>query len=233
MRLAICTPLYRTMPTRSHVSITRLLIHLAAKNIGYRYFHSDMTYLPQAREEIMREVLEEHKKKLFDWILHIDSDSVFLPMQAHVLLDDAEANNFDILSAIYFKTNDTPLPVLMKEITPSLRKKIAKAKGIKPEEIAAKYYNVHTLSGEEFFEVDVAGMGFMLVKPKVYLDIIKRFSPFPVFETWHKEGKFVGEDTVFCEKAKECRYNVMVDSNVVVGHWGKEVTIRDYANWKR
>jgi GT2 family glycosyltransferase len=64
-------------------------------------------------------------------------------------------------------------------------------------------------------EVDATGGAFLLVKREVFETIEERFKA-PGEGPWSDRGH--GEDTSFCERAKECGYKVFVDTTLEIGH---------------
>ena len=84
-----------------------------------------------------------------------------------------------------------------------LRGEIGKFKNVPDEE---------AYSGE-IIEIDATGTGCLLFKMEVFDKV-----PAPWFEFTFKNGKPVGEDINFCDKAKRAGLSLFVDTSIEVGH---------------
>ena len=104
MKLAVMIPYYKLMFTKPHYCIVKLIQELNRKGIDFELFGVDQTYIHDARTSLAKKMMESHKRKKFDWCMHIDSDQVFSTKQVLDLIQRAEENNFPILSGIYFTT---------------------------------------------------------------------------------------------------------------------------------
>jgi hypothetical protein len=69
------------------------------------------------------------------------------------------------------------------------------------------------LPSEGLVEVDAVGTGFLLIERAVF----NRISD-PWFEMGKLHPERAGEDTYFCQKAREAGFAIAVDCGVVVGH---------------
>src|SRR3972149_4767985 len=146
----------------------------------------------------------------YDYIMWIDSDSVFEPEQFKALLETMEKNkNYQILSGLYpledgryaahFETAKENRYITAKDIKQGL--------GEKPIKV------LHT------------GMGFMLVRHGVFEALT-----YPWFVPLLYDGKggaknLAGEDASFCLRAKAAGINTWVDPKIIIGH-KKPVVLR-------
>ncbi len=140
----------------------------------------------------------------YDYIMWIDSDSVFEVEQFKILLDQMENDKrYHILSGIYlledgrysahfdFSTTNKEGPVLPQDI---------KNLGKKP------------------FKVLYSGMGFMIVRKGVFESL-----SYPWFMPFAYVGQggaqiLAGDDASFCMKAQEAGFDILVDPKVIIGH---------------
>lgn len=84
------------------------------------------------------------------------------------------------------------------------------------------------------------GTGFMLIRRHVVEDIANRSEKYlgqdgigqvaNVFEFSMQDGKFVGEDYTFCDKARSLGYKVWVDVEISLPHVGQEEFTNDFKN---
>jgi 2-polyprenyl-3-methyl-5-hydroxy-6-metoxy-1,4-benzoquinol methylase len=183
-----------------------------------------------ARNTIMQNFLDSG----MNYLLFIDSDMIWEAdslARAYKLIQHPQV---DIVTGIYFTKNKPHLPVL------------------KRLDMRAGCYNIITKWGNEPFEVDGAGMGFMLI-PRYVIEKMK--TPYC---DW--VGGF-SEDLYFCLKAKKDHgFKIWADPQIRLGHvtkttitsmdwmknhipsidaWVREAMVgttkvlkRDYPNWR-
>ena len=148
----------------------------------------------------------------YDYIMWIDSDSVFEPRQFKTLLTQMEANKkYDILAGLYllddgrYATHFDP-EISKKDsfITPSDAKK---GLGTKP------------------FKVLYTGMGFMLVRRGIFESL--SFPWFMPMNNVNSKGAkiLIGDDAGFCVRAKQAGFDIWVDPRVIIGHEKPKVLI--------
>ena len=88
-----------------------------------------------------------------------------------------------------------------------------------------KYHHILEIPEKSLVKTDVCGFGFLLMKPKVLLDIYEQDkNPF----TSNNENN-VGEDVLFFEKVEKFGYKPHVDTSVVVRHVGGSVGMEEYS----
>jgi SAM-dependent methyltransferase len=152
-----------------------------------------------ARNEIIDNFLETD----FNYLLFIDSDMIWEPDSLNLAYDLIQHPTVDIVTGIYFTKGAPHLPV------------------IKKLDLDAGCYNIFVEWGNQPFEVDGAGMGFMLISRKV-LEAMKQ----PMC-TW--DGGF-SEDLNFCLKAKKDHgFKIWAHPGIKLGHIGnKVITNFDY-----
>ncbi len=233
MRIAILVPFYKTMPAATCKCLLDLATQLGKFDIESEFISVSNTYLHDARETLFERLEKAHKKKSFNWVLHIDSDQTFATKQVVALLKHAEEKDFPILSGIYFSSKTGGImPVLMRKFNDERRRKMADFRKCKVSEIKGDYYRIANVPKEAFFEIDVIGFGFFVCKPKVYADIKAKFGR-PIFapEMDKSLNRIRGEDAVWCNRAQECGYKIMVDRSIMVGHMGGDVGFREHKGW--
>ena len=139
----------------------------------------------------------------YDYIMWIDSDIIFNSEQFFKLLDHKK----DICSGLYLMEGGQRYACVKDW----------------DEEFFAKHGHFNFLSpkdtenDKDLFEVNYAGMGWMLVKKGVFESI-----QYPWFEPIRKKigeyTDFTMEDVAFCHKAIQNNYLIHIDPTIVVGH---------------
>lgn len=146
-----------------------------------------------ARNEIMQNFL----KTDMNYLLFIDSDMIWEPESLELAYNLIQHPQVDIVTGIYFLKGEPHLPVLKKL------------------DLEAGCYNIFIEWGNEPFEVDGTGMGFMLISRKV-IEAMKQ----PLC-TW--DGGF-SEDLNFCLKAKKDHgFRIWAHPGIRLGHIGEKV----------
>lgn len=138
-------------------------------------------------------------KNEYDYVMWFDSDMTFAPDTLVKLLDDDK----DIVSGLYFRRTSPYTPVLFKDI--QLTESMYEGNKI-------VHYNDYPK--DSLFEVAAVGFGCILVKTKVFADIILDCGT--IFEPMNR----LGEDIAFCVRAKNAGYKVYCDSRIKCGHIG-------------
>jgi 2-polyprenyl-3-methyl-5-hydroxy-6-metoxy-1,4-benzoquinol methylase len=152
-----------------------------------------------ARNTIVEHFLETD----MDYLLFIDSDMIWEPDSLELAYNLIQQQQVDIVTGIYFTKGAPHLPV------------------IKKLDLDAGCYNIFVEWGNQPFEVDGAGMGFMLISRKV-LETMKQ----PLF-SW--DAGF-SEDLNFCLRAKKDHgFKIWAHPGIKLGHIGnKIITNFDY-----
>ncbi len=182
-----------------------------------------------ARNHLVDAFLKSGADKLF----FLDTDMLFLPEGLVKVVSSEE----DVVGAAYAqKTLDW--------------KKVLKAAAEGKEHPVAwgSPINVRTLEKPEvrgpLFEVDGLPTGFLSIQRKVILRLLEtapteghrtgmclmgdnKLLP-NLFRTEVQEGRFWGEDILFCREARQAGFRVWLDTDVRVGHIGEMVYHVDY-----
>ena len=159
------------------------------------------------------DVLKGTKQKPFggevdyDYIMWIDSDTVFNPDHFKKLL---EADK-DIISGLY-KMSDNTHYATVEKMDDEYFKEHGSYKFVKKEDIENR---------KELMEVDYTGFGWILMKKGVIESL-----EYPWFRpVWHEMEKdgvqikdFTMEDVAFCEMIRDKGYKILIDPEVIVGH---------------
>lgn len=149
-------------------------------------------------------IIQKFLKTDMEYLLFIDSDIIWEPDSLELAYDLIQNSHVDIVTGIYFTKNEPHLPV------------------IKKLDLKAGCYDNYENWGNKPFEVDGAGMGFMLI-PRYVLEKMKQ----PMCE-W--KGGFA-EDLNFCLKAKkDHEFRIWAHPGIKVGHVSKTtITNFDWA----
>jgi len=140
-------------------------------------------------------------KKAFDWgathLLMLDDDMTFPDNIVDILLN----HNKPIVGALAFKRRPPYLPVIYQE-NPNY-----------PERM-----KVDTDYEKGLIEVAATGAACLLVQMEVFRRMRHPWFDFKPDEQF--PGEYVGEDIMFCKKAKELGYKIYVDTMHPIGHLG-------------
>lgn len=141
----------------------------------------------------------------YDYIMWIDSDSVFTPGQFESLLKDIQMNpKIHILSGLCPREGG-------KEYTT-----VVKSQPLTPANIKGE---------KELIKADSTGMFFTLVRAGIFEKLsYPWFQPVGI----EKDGKNIGytsEDIAFCLRAKDAGFNTFIDPKIIIGH-EKTVVLR-------
>jgi 2-polyprenyl-3-methyl-5-hydroxy-6-metoxy-1,4-benzoquinol methylase len=179
-------------------TVESLLKMLSKSPCNFKFINSKKVH-HIARNEIFKEFL----KSDMNYLLTIDSDMIWEPDSLELAYQLIQHPDVDIVTGIYFTKGAPYLPV------------------IKKLDLQAGCYNIYTQWGNEPFEVDGAGMGFMLIKRKV-VEALKQ----PIC-TW--DGGF-SEDLNFCLKAKkDFGFRIWAHPKINLGHIGQMIITS--VNW--
>lgn len=147
----------------------------------------------------------------YDYIMWIDSDVIYEPIDFKKLLD----RELDIIGGIYLMENGTEYAVV-KDWDLNYFQKHGTFKFLRKEDI---------LLQQDPIEVSYTGFGFLLMKKGVFEKI-----EYPWFEPHITDlGKgiidFASEDVSFCLKARSTGFKIHIDPTVRVGHEKTKVLI--------
>src|SRR3989339_1283692 len=144
----------------------------------------------------------------YDYLMWIDSDTVFTPAQFQRLLNHQK----DIVAGIYSMADGKQFATV-----PEWDEEYFKVNG------CFKFLAKEDLTkASGLMKVSYTGMGFMLVRKGVF-----EAMEYPWFKPLEKQigdmVDFTMEDVCFCLRAKEAGFDVWVDPAVIVGHEKKIV----------
>lgn len=156
----------------------------------------------QARQMLASQALKGDYDNLF-WI---DADMGFTTDDVLKIIKQADELSLPILGGIYAK------------------------KGKK--EVSCMTLNDDSLSlgpGSGLIEILYAATGFLLTKRDVYQDMINaglaEYCSNGGFYSWFipqvKNGRYLGEDYSFCERARTLGMKIMIDGTIKLKHYGK------------
>ena len=185
--IMICVPCFDKLDTAFVMAMEKMT---RVGRVGVSYLPGSLVYA--AREDLAREAVA----RKFDYTLWIDSDMVFQPDFMLKMLE----NDKDILCSLFFRRKPPYTPALYKKLRA----------GLKPEENEIEGYEDYPR--DSVFEVDACGFAGVLVKTKVFEDVLNKygsvFIPIPGF----------GEDISFCLRARNLGYKIYCDSRIKMGH---------------
>lgn len=183
-------PLYGDPSWRREASLIQLVDYELRKPNPHEFIYQWIqgTYIHEARNKLVEAFL---RIKRAEYFLFIDGDMTF-PRYA---LEKLLADDKDIVTGLYVGRRE-------------------------PHRLIARVKVKNTFQDPEIkeglIEVDGVGMGFCLIKRKVF-----EAMSYPWFEYDMKQK--ISSDIQFCLKAKEKGFRVFVDTDVRFGHVGEKV----------
>ena len=139
----------------------------------------------------------------YDYIMWIDSDTIFTPDQFFKLIN----NNKDIVSGLYMMQDNINYATVE-----NWNRKNNNNQFITRESLKQK---------RTVFTVDYTGFGFILMKKGVFESLEYPWFQ-PMWTEYELDGKtirdFSMEDAAFCSMIKEKNYDIWIDPEVIVGH---------------
>lgn len=138
-----------------------------------------------------------------DYIMWLDSDMTFAPgimtrMQQHM------EEGKDIVTGLYFRRRPPFSPVLCKTLE-------------RISDSETKHESFEDYPQDSLFEVAGCGFGCVMTRVSVLEDVALNCG------TWFEPGYGLGEDLVFCLRARELGYKIYCDSEIKCGHIGQLV----------
>jgi 2-polyprenyl-3-methyl-5-hydroxy-6-metoxy-1,4-benzoquinol methylase len=170
---------------------------------GYSPCNYKMISVDKVHHHARNEIITNFLSTDMNYLLFIDSDMIWEPDSLELAYNLIQHPMVDIVTGIYYTKGAPHLPV------------------IKKLDLEAGCYNIFVEWGNQPFEVDGAGMGFMLI-PRYVLEKMKN-----PYCTW--DGGF-SEDLNFCLKAKKDHgFKIWAHPGIKLGHIGnKIITNFDY-----
>jgi len=138
----------------------------------------------------------------YEWLWMVDTDMSWSSDALGRLLDDG----LDVVGGLCFGVGEgRPIPTIFDTIT------------LAGEDVIVR---VESYPRDRLVSCVATGAAFLLVHRDVLEAVRSRgFSAaFPWFQETERDGYPVGEDVTFCLRARECGYQVHVDTRVKVGH---------------
>lgn len=166
------------------------------------------------------DVLRGEEQKPFDgqafdvWIT-IDSDIVFTFEQVEKLIESTEEH--PVVAGMY-RMSDLVNYAFVKDWDETFFKKNGTFQFIKPEEVEAWKKETEF----KYFPVVYSGMGFMAIRKEVFDKIKYPYFDSEVITITTEDGKVIrdicSEDVSFCKKITQAGYQIMVNTDIRVGH---------------
>ena len=199
-------------------SVHAAQVYLAVHGISYANIFEYPTYIHIGRERIKNTFLEAKAKP--SHLLYVDSDNVLPESVAYQLLQ----RNLPIVSALYFKRTGAPEAVALDFVDENRTKARSVSQKIREFYIDNKVDIFDgpvslELNVDPLMKVDAVGFGCVLIARTV-LEHMEEAYPGTIFGG---DDPSVGEDILFCRRAKDLGYDTYVDLSQIVGHLGKHV----------
>jgi hypothetical protein len=166
------------------------------------------------------DVLRGQEQKPFDgqpfdvWIT-IDSDIVFTFEQIEKLIESTEEH--PVVAGMY-RMSDLVNYAFVKDWDETYFKANGTFQFIKPEEVAKWKEEMDV----KYFPVVYSGMGFMAIRKEVFDNIKYPYFDSEVMTITTEDGKVIrdicSEDVSFCKKITQAGYQIMVNTDIRVGH---------------
>jgi hypothetical protein len=166
------------------------------------------------------DVLRGQEQKPFDgqpfdvWIT-IDSDIVFTFEQIEKLIESTEEH--PVVAGMY-RMSDLVNYAFVKDWDETYFKANGTFQFIKPEEVAKWKEEMDV----KYFPVVYSGMGFMAIRKEVFDNIKYPYFDSDVMTITTEDGKVIrdicSEDVSFCKKITQAGYQIMVNTDIRVGH---------------
>ncbi len=149
-------------------------------------------------------IVERFLKRDSECLLFLDSDQLFKPKNLFQRLLDINA---DIAAGISFKKAYPYYPTIYRDYD------------------GERFQPISNYPRNKIIEVDAVGMFCTLIKREVF----ERMKP-PWFEfkKTKDKGELIGEDLVFCRKAKQLGFVIKVDTSLIIPHVGGIIDDRTF-----
>lgn len=212
MKIAITIPVYLNIPDNFFINFIARIQELN-KKYEFRIF----TIAAQPADRTRNMLVSEALKWNPDYILWIDSDIIFPKFGIDKLIDTMNQTNADIVSGLYFSKRKPHVPMIMKfnsDGTHSI---------------------VREVDFNRIIKIDAYGLGFCLVKIKIFKELT-----YPWFQFRWKEKKEnnkiikyqTGEDLNFFDKVKKKGYSVYLNTGIICSHCSIPLEAYHYLYYK-
>jgi len=192
------------------VAFAQLYTHLSQTHKFY------LTYNRGSPIDIARNTIVKDALKLkAEWLFFLDSD-VIVPAN---IIDILVSRNLPVVSALYTRRHKNIYPGMWKL---THVKECPQCKN--PVKVHGKYMPVLNYPRGSLLEVDVIGMGCVLINHKV-LEACHKPPKNPMFRWtmgWlSAEEGGVSEDFYGCERIKNAGFHIIVDTSIICPHYGE------------
>jgi hypothetical protein len=221
MLVGICIPCYGSMPFEFVKCLMALQAAFLESKIPHFFNIQSSSFLPHTRAKCLGANLERGIHQLpFDnknitHLVLLDTDIIFKPQQVIDLLN----RKVDFVAAMYPYSISAYDKESSKQIVAGMWNEddFRKYKLFPPLTIG-RARSMAASSGNELIEVDWAGLGLAVIKPKVLLDI-----EYPWFASElisiDDLVDTTSEDVGFCRKVVRAGYKIHLDTKVRVQHF--------------
>lgn len=184
-----------SIPTPFVESYAQMIAYNARHIEGdIHYISTTTSYHAQARNQIV-------DKMQGDWVLMLDTDNKFAPNLLHRMLARMYRHDLDVLVGIYqFKTRPHSPVVFAWNEEATIPNRIIK-------------FETQPVDEFNYFEVDVAGAGCLLVRDRVFVRILDELksNPFDIIPP-------LGEDFSFFKRLQQLNIQAVCDPSIHVEH---------------
>lgn len=191
MKVFIAIPCMDTLSAKFSQCLVNLVNHKRNYDVEVGFHIGSLVY------DSRNKLAERAINSTADYVLWLDSDMTFMPDTLDMMLETLRANDYDMLTGMYFRRRPPFTPTLFKRLDIS-------AMGVVIEDFPD--------IPEEIFEVAGCGFGCVLMKRSVVWNVLCQhgymFSPI----------NNVGEDLSFCWRARQCGFKIYCDPTLALGH---------------
>lgn len=146
----------------------------------------------------------------YDVWFTIDSDIVFTPQQVLQLMEDTKEH--PVVSGLY-RMSDLQHFACVQDWDLDYFKKHGSFKFLRPEDV---------VGAPKYKKVSYNGMGFMAIRSGVIEKLKYPYFSYPLQEMETADGLLLrdmcSEDVAFCKNLKDAGFEVVVNTEIVVGH---------------
>lgn len=160
-----------------------------------------------------------------DSLLFIDDDMVFERDDLSRLRDDAEGQEYDIISGLYCTRRPPHAPIVIRERAT-------------PDERGSMFDSRKELINGHVVPVDVVGLAFTMIRRSVFEAVAAANPKALLFFHWGSDG--CGEDTYFCRMARAVGARIGVHTGLIIGHrvpmtvrWDNGVNVSSFDQFDR
>lgn len=140
-----------------------------------------------------------------DTLFFVDTDMIFKPEDLQTMRDDPAGQEYGILSALSVVRRKPFHPIVLKLKS-------------NPENAKCAYEYTKPSPEDHIVECDSVGTGFTLIRREVFERMQNEIGIDEWFFDFGQGG--LGEDTCFCQRAKQLGIKIGVHGKVCIGHRG-------------